>query len=236
MRSAVVGRVAYNRRPMSTPTRRSASTRAEARRRARLAAQGQLPAEEQDEASASTPARTAAGGSFLTRLFPPAAPLPGKPDPLAGFAYAGPMRSLVATLWLLARHPVGWVLPGIVWAISYLATSAGRGSFVSIVASLGTFGALVGAGWIGWQRPWAFGAAASILGQLGFGGLLGILALNGVDVDGPNETIPVGQAAVSLVVSGIFMAPIGALAGFYGGYLRRRLAEPRTAAGNARRR
>ncbi|HET7685513.1 MAG TPA: hypothetical protein VFM19_03805 [Candidatus Limnocylindria bacterium] len=220
---------------MSTQTRRTASTRAEARRRARLAAQGQLLEEEMDEAPAPATTRTTTGGGILARLFPPAPPLPGKPDPLAGFSYRGPLPGLMSTLWLLGRHPVSWVLPGIVWAISYFATNAGRGSFVSLVASLGTFAALVGAGWIGWQRPWAFGAAASILGQLGFGGLLGVLALNGVDVDGPNVTIPVEQAAVSLITSGIFMAPIGALAGFYGGYLRRRLAQPRTSASTRRR-
>ena len=94
---------------MSTESQRSrstASSRAEARRRARLVAQGQLPADDEgaDESPASP--RSAPSGGILGRMFPPAPPLPGKPDPLAGFRYDGPFRTVVTTLWLLARAPL----------------------------------------------------------------------------------------------------------------------------------
>lgn len=169
-------------------------------------------------------------------MFPPASPLPGKPDPLAGFDYHGPFRTLVTTLWVLGRAPLVWLAFGVLWAAAYLATNALGGTFLGTIASLLTFGSLVAAGWLGWRRPWAYGAAAGATGQLLYGAFLGIAAASGTDIDGPDRSIPVGQAVTSLITSGIFMMAIGALAGFYGGYLRRRLAEPRAGATRARRR
>ena len=223
---------------MSTESQRSrstASSRAEARRRARLAAQGQLPDEEAADAEAANP-RPAPGGGILARMFPPAAPLPGKPDPLAGFSYDGPFRTVVSSLWLLGRAPLVWLAFGVLWAIAYLATNALGGTFLGTVASLFTFGSLVAAGWFGWRRPWAFGAAAGATGQILYGAFMGVTAASGADIDGPGRSIPVDQAVASLISSGVFMIAIGALAGFYGGYLRRRLAEPRPGAARARRR
>lgn len=217
--------------------RASSASRAEARRRARLAAQGLPPTDEEPaETSAGSPGGSPGGGGFLRRMFPPAAPLPGKPDPLVGFDYDGPMRGVVSTLWLLARRPLVWMAFGLLWAASYLATNAFSASIIGIVASLGTFATLVAAGWIGWQRPWAYGAAAAALGQLIYGGVLAVAALNGYDIDGPGRAVPVANAIVSLFVSAIFMTAVGALAGFYGGYLRRRLAEPRPGRTAVRRR
>ena len=60
------------------PTRTNeerARSRAEARRRARLAARGELT-ETDDEEADPAPAPEPRGGGFLTRLFPPAPPLP----------------------------------------------------------------------------------------------------------------------------------------------------------------
>ena len=231
-------RVAYNRPPMSTESQRSrstASSRAEARRRARLAAQGQLPTEDEG-AEETAPAGRASSGGILGRMFPPAPPLPGKPDPLAGFTYEGPFRTVVTSLWLLGRAPLVWLAFGVMWAIAYLATNALGGSLLGTIASLLTFGSLVAAGWSGWRRPWAFGAAAGATGQVIYAAFLGATAASGADIDGPGRSIPLGQAITSLVTSGIFMIAIGALAGFYGGYLRRRLAEPRAGATRARHR
>ena len=224
---------------MSTESQRSrstASSRAEARRRARLVAQGQLPADDEgaDESPASP--RSAPSGGILGRMFPPAPPLPGKPDPLAGFRYDGPFRTVVTTLWLLARAPLVWLAFGVLWALAYLATNALGSTILGTIASLLTFGSLVAAGWLGWRRPWAYGAAAGATGQFLYGAFLGVAAASGTDIDGPDRTIPVAQAVTSLVTSGIFMMAVGGLAGFYGGYLRRRLAEPRPGAGRARRR
>jgi hypothetical protein len=224
---------------MSTESQRSrstASSRAEARRRARLAAQGQLPAEDAWADETATPTANAPSGGILARMFPPAAPLPGKPDPLAGFSYDGPFRTLVSALWLLGRAPLVWLAFGVLWAIAYLVTNAFSGSLLGVIASLVTFASLVAAGWLGWRRPWAYGAAAGAIGQLLYGAFLGVSAASGADIDGPGRSIPVGQAITSLITSGIFMMAIGALAGFYGGYLRRRLAEPRPGATRARRR
>jgi hypothetical protein len=212
---------------MSEQTRQSRS-RAEARRRARLAAQGRLTEDELgDEPSAgSTSTSAPPGGGFLRRMFPPAPPLRGKPDPLAAFTYDGPLRGLVSTFYLLARRPIVWIGMGLVWTVCYSVTTLYGSSSFAFVTSLGTFAALVAAGWLGWQRPWAYGVAAAVLGYLGYAAVLIGLALNGVDIDGPASVAP-SEAAVTLGINGLFMSAVGGLAGFYGGYLRRRLAEPR---------
>ncbi len=219
---------------MTSESRRTTSSRADARRRARLAKQGietDDNVEEQPPAEAATPS-----GGMLGRIFPPARPLPGKPDPLIGFTYDGPLRPVVRTLWLLGRSPLVWIGLGVLWAVSYIVSTFYQDSIVAVVTSLGTFGSLVAAGWFGWQRPWAYGAAAAVVGQLGYAAVLGGLALTGTDIDGPRAQLPLVQVAVSLFVTGIFMVAIGALAGFYGGYLRRRMAEPRPASPRGRRR
>ena len=117
-------------------------SRAEARRRARLAAQGQtgdLEGEE-NEADQAPPAPAAAGG-FLQRLVPPAPPLPGKGDPLAGFTYTGPVVPLVSSLWLLLRNPISWLVPALIWMVAWPfslggGTNALIGSVAQYVASL----------------------------------------------------------------------------------------------------
>ena len=205
---------------MSNRSRRTADDRAEARRRARLVAQGradEADAEEAEEPDAAA-ATTRPSGSFLSRLFPPAPPLPGKPDPLAGYSYQGPLRGVVSGLYLLARYPLPWIGMAVVWALGRLLLTVPN-PLLGIASSLIAFGALIAAGWIGWPRPWLFGLAASVLGILLYGVLAAI-------VFGPLLTdFTESEVFVSSVYREIFaFQPIfGAIAGWYGGYLRRRM-------------
>ena len=208
---------------MSNRTRR-ADERAEARRRARYAAMGRTDELTNDEdATASRPEPAPQqGGSFLTRLFPPAPPLPGKPDPLAGFTYDGPLRGVVSALYLRSRHPVPWLGLGAVWAIARLLMEIGPlfGAIAAILGSLIAFGTLIAAGWIGWQRPWLYGFVASIVGILLFAAIFASL------MAGAQSQFTPGQWFVGLINREVVgLQPLfGALAGWYGGYLRRRMA------------
>lgn len=218
---------------MSNRGRRGAEDRAEARRRARYAAQGREEAVGwENEAAESEAEPQRAGGSFLTRLFPPAPPLPGKPDPLAGFSYDGPLRGLVASLYLLAHNPVAWIGLGAIWAAGRLILQFG--TILGIVASLIAFGALIAAGWIGWPRPWLFGLMASVVGILLYSAIFGAL------IAGAPAEFTGGEAFVGSIYQEVagFQPLFGALAGWYGGYLRRRMAQNAAAsrAGSARRR
>ncbi|HKO34363.1 MAG TPA: hypothetical protein VJY85_11515, partial [Candidatus Limnocylindria bacterium] len=106
---------------MSNETRRPPISRAEARRRARQLERGEgVDDAEAVEPSAETGARPSGPAGLLGRLFPPAPPLPGKPDPLANFSYSGPLRGVVAGLYVLAFNPRGWLLPGIGWAVAQM--------------------------------------------------------------------------------------------------------------------
>jgi hypothetical protein len=197
-----------------------AASRAEARRRARLAARGLDPEEASEEDPDEPPVRR--GGGLLGRIFPPAAPLPGRPDPFANFRYAGPLRPVVGNLYLLARNPLSWVLPGLVWAAARLLP----GSPFELIASLVSFGVLIAAGWFGWQRPSLFGAAAGALGYLAF--LLAIaFAAPALYAFVPPEAV---------LVNGILYTGLGLISGWYGGYLRRRQAQVSSEAQRSRRR
>ncbi len=226
---------------MSNRSRRSADDRAEARRRARYAAVGREdelgPADEEMETEDGSDSR--GRGSFLTRLFPPAPPLPGMSDPLAEFRYDGPLRALVASLYLLARHPVPWLGMAAIWMgarllLEFAPLLGAAAGIIAIVASLAAFGALIAAGWIGWQRPWLFGLIASITGILIFSALYeAILA-------GTSVQFSRGQVFLASIFEEVvgFQPLFGALAGWYGGYLRRRMAQNVAAArsGGSRRR
>ncbi len=209
-----------------------AERRAEVRRRARLQAQGRpLEEEEQDDVEVA-PARPPSA-SLLQRIFPPAAPLAGKPDPMAGFTYTGRLRPVVSSLWLIPRNPFAGILMGLLWAAGYIFTVQYPRSVVGSVASFVSFGALVAAGWIGWQRPWLYGLVAAIVGYLLYAGYA-IFALAGTDE--LNKPGAATLAASYLLTNGVLQAGIGALAGFYGGYLRRRMADPATRQAAAARR
>lgn len=208
-----------------------AEHRAEARRRARLQAQGRLEEEEQEDVEVAPTRRPT--GSLMQRLFPPAAPLPGKPDPLAGFTYTGRLRPVVSSLWLIPRNLFAGVLMGILWAAAYIITVQYARSIVGSIASFASFGALVAAGWIGWQRPWLYGLAAAVIGYILYTIYVVIALAGNPALSQPGAT---SEAALFLLTNGVLQAGIGALAGFYGGYLRRRMADPATRQATAARR
>jgi hypothetical protein len=236
---------------MSNRTRRQPATRADARRRSRQLERGEdLDQPEDEEPSAEAGAARPAGPAGLFgRLFPPAPPLPGKPDPLAGFTYSGPLRPVVAALYLLAFNPRAWLLPGIVWAVAQitsqvnlLTAAAFSGLFgtappnyglVEIVGLLATVFAAVAAGWIGWQRPWLFGLAASVAGTLIQATTLALL----ID-PAPSTGAEFGTIFIGVTVNQILQLQwaLGALIGWYGGYLRRRMTVTAPGARQDRRR
>jgi hypothetical protein len=203
---------------MSTSPRGRAASRAEARRRARLAARGELAEPEVEDVE---PVAGSPRGGVLSRLFPPAPPLPDRPPPLAGFEQEGPLRPIRAALFLLRRNPWAWLPTGLVAAAGYYAIIRfGPEDPLALAGTFVRFGALIAAGWIGWQRPALFGTAAAILGFAAYVAILIGLALLG------GEATPFAQAGIllSLVVEGVFQAALGFIAGWYGGYLRRRQA------------
>jgi hypothetical protein len=237
---------------MSNETRRPPISRAEARRRARQQERGEgVDEAEAVEPSAETGARPSGPGGLFGRLFPPAPPLPGKPDPLATFTYNGPLRGVVAGLYVLAFNPRGWLLPAIGWAaaqmlsyVNLLTAAAYAGQFpntappnyglIEIVGLLGTVFTVVAAGWIGWQKPWLFGLAASIAGTLIQATILALL----IDpVPLPGATF--GSIFIAITVNQVLQLQwaLGALIGWYGGYLRRRMTvAPDAGQGRRRRR
>ena len=205
-----------------------AERRAEARRRARLQAQGRVVEDEEDEVEEDEVEEAPAGRpapSLLQRLFPPAAPLAGKPDPFIGFNYTGRLRPVVANLWLIPRNLFASVGMGLLWTATYIMVDQYAGTTVGSIASFVSFGALVAAGWIGWQRPWLFGLAAATIGFLIYTPYFIYSVARAPAVIPP---ISASQVALVLLTNGLVQVGIGALAGFYGGYLRRRLADPAT--------
>jgi hypothetical protein len=199
---------------MSTDDR--SASRTEARRRARLAARGELPDEEEPEPIAEAPRER---GSFLTRMFPPAPPLPGLTDPLAGSGGSGLLRPISERLYLLRRNLLAWVLPGIGAFIGYIASlSYGGANVLGLVGTFIMFGALIAAGWFGTQRPTLFGTAAGFIGFVFASALvLFSFAERGAGID----TFGVG-AIGQLFVQGLYLSGLGFIGGWYGGYLRRR--------------
>lgn len=217
---------------MSNRSRRSSEDRAEARRRARLAARqpdSDVEMEDDEGSSRAATASGGAGGSLLTRLFPPAPPLPGKPDPLASFTYTGAFRGQVAGLYLLAVNPVPWLGLGAAWGVGRILTAP---SILGLVASLVSFGALILAGWMGWQRPWLFGLAASIVGMLIYAGIVAGLLGGTAQANGLSGPAVFVNALLSETIA--FQPLFGVVAGWYGGYLRRRMAVTSAAAASAR--
>ena len=195
---------------------RSAS-RAEARRRARLAARGELP--EPDE-SEPEPEPRAARGSFVSRIFPPAPPLPNRPDPLAGYEGSGPVRPVTERLFLLVHNPLVWLAPGI-GAFVGLYASLGYGtSFLGLIGTFLLFGSLIAAGWFGWQRPSLFGTAAALVGfSVRLALVLFFFATRGV---GPETFGSPAEVIGGELLQALYYGALGFIGGWYGGYLRRR--------------
>jgi hypothetical protein len=209
---------------------RSSTERAEARRRSRQIARGEeVPEAPETAASAGSPPRQP---GLLSRLFPPAPPLAGKGDPLAGFTYRGRFRGLVAGAWLLFKHPLPWGIAAAGWAVLQLALLVTpRQNLVAFAITLGQYGLLIGAGWVGWQRPWLFGAAAGVIGVVIHALIAGIVTIQAGEGAAAAFSV-IGSLTALVVLYGL----VGAFAGFYGGYLRRRMAaqSPTTARGKRR--
>ena len=199
----------------------SPSERAEARRRARLAARGELV----DEPEAPPEPEVARpSGSLLGRLFPATPPLPGRPDPLAGFDESGPLRPVRVRAHLLRQNLPAWLLPGVVAFLGY-STSLffGAESFVSLLGTFVLFGALIAAGWFGWQRPTLFGTAAAVVSYILVTAFVLFTSLQ-VGVT-PDAFGPPGEVAAGVALQGVFQASLGFVGGWYGGYLRRRQSQ-----------
>jgi hypothetical protein len=226
---------------MSNRSRREAASRAEARRRARRLERGDEPdeSEEQETAGEDAPAgqRPGLGSGLLGRLFPPAPPLPGRADPLAAFDYQGPFRSVAAAGYLVGRNPRAWLLPGLAWAVAqtvaYLSllmaavysrqfdSSPPSYSLLEIATLLVSVFAVIAAGWLGWQRPWLFGLAAVVAGTF-----IQALALALLISPSPLPGTEPASIFASVTLNQILQLQwaLGALIGWYGGYLRRRMA------------
>lgn len=197
-------------------TSRSTDERAEARRRARLAARGGLPEDDADEVEPETTQRR---GGFLQRLFPPAPPLPNRPDPLAGFDASGPLRPVRERFFLLRRNLMAWVPTGVLAFVGYLASVLYGNSMLGLFGTFALFGSLIAAGWFGWQRPTLFGTAASLLSYV----LVTLLILIQLGQMGVRpDTLPPEQVLPDLTLRAVYQAGLGFLGGWYGGYLRRR--------------
>ena len=204
---------------MSTRTSdERARSRAEARRRARLAARGDLPDETDD--SPEEPAPQRAGGGLFGKLFPPAPPLPNRPDPLAGFDRTRSLRPVRERIFLLRQNVLAWLIPALVAFVGFFASISYGQSVLSLVGTFVLFGALIAAGWYGWQRPTLFGLVAGVLGYVFAAALVLVTyATRGI----PPEVIGTPlQIGTNLLIQGIYPAGVGFLGGWYGGYLRRR--------------
>jgi hypothetical protein len=209
---------------------------------------GDEPVEAEEEAPEDgAQARPAASGGLLGRLFPAAPPLPNKPDPLVGFSYQGPFRSAVAGLYLLANHPRAWAPMAIAWAVTQIFSALNRTAGSAFVVQFGTLPpnyalidtviqilgamAILAAGWFGWQRPWLFGVAAVVVGTLIQATFVALLPTS--------ATANAGDVAglfLAIMLDSLPLAVFGAFLGWYGGYLRRRLAVTQPSAQRQRRR
>jgi hypothetical protein len=209
------------------------ASRAEARRRARLVSRGELDDTGIDESFEEAP--PARKPSFLERLIPPAPPLPGRTDPLAGFTYDGRFPRVMAGLYVLRRNPLPWLVAAFFWAgLALVLPLLPQDGAVFLVANIAQYVALIAAGWFGWQRPWLFGVIAAVAGLAIWTIWVGIF---------PDQYLTAGSQAptlVALVVYYLYQAPVqlllGFVAGWYGGYLRRRLADQRPTEDRSRKR
>jgi hypothetical protein len=206
----------------------NSSDRAEARRRARLAARGELPPEEPVDVEEEASSR----GGFLGRIFPAAPPLPGMPDPLAGFDHSGPLRPVRERFFLLRQSPLIWILGGIVVFFGVIAQRSWGTEIYGLIGTVALFGGLIAAGWYGWRRPTLYGVAAALLGwALASAFVLYWFAAQGAP---PGVVVTGTSVATRLVIDALYQAGLGFLGGWYGGYLRRRQAQLSAQAGRRR--
>lgn len=201
--------------PTRTAEERAAS-RAEARRRARLAARGELTDAAEPPADEPEPERRP---SLLARLFPPAPPLPNRPDPLEKFDRTAPLAVIREPLHLLRRNPLAWMLPSLACFVGYFLSLQGGRNALSLLGTFLTFGSIIAAGWFGWQRPALFGTVTALIG---YGLLLTVVAATLVTL-GAEDALAL-TTPVQIVVGLSLQAILGLIGGWYGGYLRRRQA------------
>ena len=206
---------------------RGRDTRADARRRARRIEEESVRDESPARSTASTAATAGPQPSLLRRLLlPPAAPLPDKPDPLANFRHTGPgwLARPAAAIYLLRAQPLVWLAAGFLWAVARILEP--QPNAIGVTASLVAFGALIGAGYLGWQRPWLYGLAAGLVGMVFLAAFAFAQALSAGEDPGAT-----GLAVVQYFLAyAIFFGAMATLAGWFGGYWRRRLAEAKAQA------
>lgn len=215
------------------PNRSSGASRAEARRRARLAARGDIDEAELDDYPDE--AEPAPKPSLLERVIPPAPPLANRPDPLEGFAYDGRFPRIMAGIYVLRRNPLPWVAAALVWAgLALVLPLLPQDGTIFLVANIAQYIALIAAGWFGWQRPWLFGVMAAVAGLAVWTAYVGIFPDQYMTAGSQRPTVP------ALAVYFFYQAPVqlllGFVAGWYGGYLRRRLADQRPTEDRSRKR
>src|SRR6188472_430519 len=202
---------------MSTqPSDRNSVSRADARRRARMAARGEV-VEEPEENVDPEPS---GGGGFLRRLFPPAPPLPGRPDPLAGFDPSGPLRPIRERAFLLRHNLLAWLGTGLVAFLGFFASFFYSSNLLGLIGTFALFSALIGAGWLGWQRPTLFGTAAALVSYV-FTAALILFSFSQLGA-GPDAFGTPAGVVTQLFLQAAYQAGLGFLGGWYGGYLRRR--------------
>jgi hypothetical protein len=200
---------------MSTDDR--SASRAEARRRARLAARGQLH-EPEEAIPDEEPSRTR--GGFLGRMFPTAPPLPNRPDPMAGYSGGGPFRPVTSRVHLLRDNLLAWLVPALGAFFGLMATLTYRGGLLEMLGTFLLFGSLIAAGWFGWQRPTLFGTAASMLGYfVALALVFAFFSTRGAAIGAFGDSV---EIVASFTIQGVFYAVLGFIGGWYGGYLRRR--------------
>jgi hypothetical protein len=187
-----------------------------------MIARGEAPEPEDADEVRDEPSGEQRGG-FLRTLFPPAPPLPNRPDPLARFDRTGPMPPVRERLFLLRANPLAWILPS---AVAFIGLSASRfygPTLIGMLATFVQFGALIAAGWMGWQRPGLYGATAGLIsGVLSAGLILLVYAQLGAP---PGETFGVEAVVLQTALELVYWGALGFVGGWYGGYLRRRQAQ-----------
>lgn len=157
---------------------------------------------------------------LLRTLFPPAPPLPSRPDPLAGFDRQGPLRPLRERWFLLRSNLPAWTLPAILALVGYVGSRLYAQGILGFVGMFLLFGGLIAAGWYGWQRPTLYGTAAGLVAfVLATSFVLVYFAGLGISP----ETFT-GAELLAILVEALYLVGLGFVGGWYGGYLRRRQA------------
>jgi hypothetical protein len=193
------------------------TSRADARRRSRLAARGDLEEDQQPSEPQTEPQQE---GGILRRIFPAVPPLPGRGDPLAGFDRSGSLRPIRERIFLLRRNLPAWALTGVLAVVGYIAYRFYSQGLFGLLGMFVMFGALIAAGWYGWQRPTLYGTAAGVLSFV----IVAIFVIVALTAEGAPASEFAGPWATTLLFEGLYQTGLGFIGGWYGGYLRRRQA------------